>query len=203
MSKPIIAIDVDDVLSASAAAFVDFSNERWGTRLTIEDVDEDWAKMWQIDIPAMEARAAEFHQSGVVSSYHKYDEALPVLERLKNNYDLVVATSRNRRIDIETRDWLNENYPNIFKEIHFSGIFDGDTTDNSVCKLTKTDLLLKIGASYIIDDQPKHCFGAADVNLRAILFGDYPWNRDVDLPPGVLRCANGRERGVYFDSLIS
>lgn len=37
MSKKVIAVDLDDVLSASAPAYVKFSNERWETNLTVED----------------------------------------------------------------------------------------------------------------------------------------------------------------------
>ncbi|HJQ08525.1 MAG TPA: hypothetical protein VJ836_03545 [Candidatus Saccharimonadales bacterium] len=40
--RRIIAVDIDDVLSASAEGFVVFSNKQWGTRLTLDDYTEDW-----------------------------------------------------------------------------------------------------------------------------------------------------------------
>lgn len=36
-----IAVDLDDVLSASVPGFVAYSNKRWGTTLTLDDYDED------------------------------------------------------------------------------------------------------------------------------------------------------------------
>lgn len=201
MKKPIIAVDVDEVLSVGAQAFVDFSNTRWGTRLTINDIDEDWCKMWQVDKAEALRRSKEYHESGVISTFTAYDAALPVLEHLKNDYSLVITTSRNRLVSSETRAWLNERYPGIFDEVYFSGIFDCHSGYEDAATCTKASLHKKIGASYVIDDQPKHCIGAVGVDARAILFGNYAWNREVDLPAGVTRCDNWEEVREYFDEL--
>jgi len=39
-NKPIIAVDIDDVLANLAQEIVDFSNKNWGTNLTIDDYNE-------------------------------------------------------------------------------------------------------------------------------------------------------------------
>ena len=44
-----IAIDIDDVLAENAIGFVAFSNERWGTRLSVDDYSEHWSEMWRVD----------------------------------------------------------------------------------------------------------------------------------------------------------
>lgn len=201
MKKPIIAIDCDDVLSASAEAFVAFSNTRWGTKLAIDDFQEDWSKMWQLDHQKATERALEFHTSGVISDYRKYDEALPVLEYLKQAYSLVVLTSRNSNINAETRAWIDREYAGIFDEIYFSGIFDKKLHSDSVYSLTKASMLQEIGASYIIDDQVKHCVGALEVGIKPVLFGDYAWNQDDSLDGNIKRCANWSEVRDYFDRL--
>lgn len=203
MEKPIIAIDCDDVLAASAEAFLAFSNERWGTRLTIEDIDEDWSKMWQIDESETEERAKEYHASGIISQYKYYDDALPVLEWLAQKYRLVVATSRNSSINAETIAWIEEHYKGIFTDIYFSGIYDDYSKLDTAHTFTKTDLLQKIGASYLIDDQQKHCNSAAKAGIRAVLFGDYPWTNVHALPSGVTRCLNWQEVREYFDGIAA
>lgn len=204
MNKPIIAIDIDDVLAASASAFIAFSNKRWGTHLTLDDFGEDWSKMWSITYDQTIARAREFHDSGLISSYNHYDEALPVLEMLHNRYRLVVLTSRNLRLDQETREWIGSRYPGLFEEIYFSGIYDNVDNDSKhrAYHKTKTDSLNAIGAAYLIDDQPKHVIGAAEAGIQAILFGNYSWNTGVTLPSCVERCISWHEVGVYFDALI-
>jgi 5'(3')-deoxyribonucleotidase len=40
MAKPVIAVDIDDVLSHSARAVAEYSNERWGYSLTEDDFKE-------------------------------------------------------------------------------------------------------------------------------------------------------------------
>jgi FMN phosphatase YigB (HAD superfamily) len=201
MNKPIIAIDCDDVLSASAEAFIAFSNNRWGTNLTVDDFQEDWGKMWKLDHEKSELRVDEFHSSGAISDFRRYDEALPVLQHLKQDYNLVVLTSRNRPVDAETRAWLDREYSGIFDHVYFSGIYDSGLKDGRAYKVTKAGMLKKIGASYIIDDQIKHCIGALEAGVKPILYGDYPWNQDDSLDAGITRCIKWNEVRVYFDSL--
>ena len=49
MTKKVIAVDIDDVLAESARNLVEYSNKSWGTNITVDDYDEDWAKLWQVD----------------------------------------------------------------------------------------------------------------------------------------------------------
>lgn len=201
MKKPIIAIDCDDVLASAAEAFIAFSNQRWGTRLTIEDIDEDWSAMWQIDEAETIARSKEFHASGLISDYREYDGSLPALEWLASYFDLVVATSRNSSINAETVAWIGEHYEGIFKEIYFSGIYDDENSFEDAHLVTKAEMLGNIGASYLIDDQPKHCNAAAEAGMNAILFGDYPWNRRAEIHIGVTRCKTWDEVRGYFEAI--
>lgn len=203
MQKPIIAIDCDDVLASSAEAFLQFSNDRWGTRLTIEDIDEDWSKMWQIDEAETEVRAKEYHASGIISDYRHYDEALPVLEWLAQRYTLVVATSRNASINSETIAWIEKHYHGIFESIYFSGIYDDFSRLDTAHLLTKSDLLQQIGASYLIDDQPKHCISAVEHGMQSILFGDYPWSNAHNLPAGATRCLDWNDVREFFEDVTA
>jgi uncharacterized HAD superfamily protein len=197
MSKKTIAVDIDDVLAASAQAWVDFSNDKWGTNLTVEDYDEDWAKMWQIDHESMKKRALVIYKSGTVKKVKRYKDAMPVLKWLAKRYKLVITTSRVRHTQVDTIEWLDEHYPSIFEEVHFAGFYDDLKEDAP--KHTKADLLREIGADYLIDDHPKHCFAAAEVGIKSILFNEYVWSRNLGkLPKGVTRAYNWQEVLEYF-----
>lgn len=39
-------MDIDDVRAGQVEGLVAFSNQRWGTALTVDDYDEDWGVMW-------------------------------------------------------------------------------------------------------------------------------------------------------------
>lgn len=200
MQKPIIAVDLDDVLTNNAQAFADFSNATWGTNLTADDFDEDWNIVWGTEIEETQRRAELFHSDDVFDGFMHKEDALNVLTKLHKNYTLVIATSRREVVRGITESWLERHYAGLFSGVYFTGFFDGKHGVDAL-KKTKKDLVIEIGADYLIDDQPKHCFGAAEAGLRAVLFGDYRWNQVARLPKGITRCSNWPEVGQYFDAI--
>lgn len=198
MKRPIIAFDIDDVLAKTAEGFTAFSNEQWGTKLVPADFSEDWITMWQVEPEEMLRRSKLFHGSDVVLCYEPNREVIAVLDKLSATYDLRIATSRQSGHKAHTASWVATHFPNYFTDIHYSGIFD----DNSLAahKRTKADLLEEIGAEYLIDDQLKHCTAAAERGMKAILFGNYPWNQADVLPENVHRCATWKEVEEYFNA---
>lgn len=198
MAKQTIAVDIDDVLAANAAGFVAYSNERWGTNLRVEDYQEHWGELWQVDMAETDRRAVEYHASGAIGRYSHYPEARSVLEELSERYRLIVLTSRQAVVQQETEDWINHNFPGVFDGIYFAGIFDAPLSEATFHR-TKADLLLHHGADYLIDDQLKHCLGAAQHGVQALLFGNYRWNQADALPERVTRCISWFAVRAYFD----
>lgn len=199
MTKQRIAIDVDEVLAAGAQSFVDFSNQTWGTHLTIDDYNERWSEMWGVDIAEEERRAQAICQSGRVRRAAKIDGASEAIARLGQEYVLCVLSSRASNIKQDTLDWINEYFSGVFKEIHFTGFYDG--LSGKAHLQTKADFCVAIGADYLIDDQPKHCFAAAEAGVTSILFGNYAWNRKVDVSKNMVRAFTWQEVSEFFDGL--
>lgn len=201
-----IAIDVDDVLAISVPAFVDFSNKHFGTNLTVDDYSENWLEVWQTDFKGMSERSKKMVDSGFWTKLESYTDALPVLTELSTKYNLIITTSRASKLNIITNAWLNEYFPDIFTSIYHAGFFDKTHTNNGstreyinvAVKSTKTSLCVENEADYLIDDHPKHCLGAAENGITALLFGDYPWNRGHKLPQGVFKVKNWSEIRKFF-----
>ena len=201
MKKPVIAIDVDDVLADNAKGFIEFSNKRWGTNLDVDDYSEHYDEMWQIDHMEAEQRINEFYNSGYISNYDHRSSAGSVLEKLKDNFDLLIITSRRVGSKSATVEWIHAKYPGIFDEqnVHFAGFFDSDDIADHLITHTKGEISKNLGADYIIDDQLKHCIAAAEHGLQALLFGNYPWNQVDDLPTNVQRVLDWSEVLEYFN----
>lgn len=198
MKKQVIAVDIDDVLAANAEGWVKFSNKLWGTNLKVEDYDEDWSKMWQVDREEEAKRVKVFNESLIIKDYRHNEDAVEVLAKLSEKYELVIATSRTQGLHTETLKWLDKYYKDIFSAVHLSGVFEVMSADAH--KATKADLVKRIGADYLIDDQAKHCLAVADAGIETILFGDYTWNSNIGpLPKGVTRCADWQAVEEYFD----
>lgn len=198
-----IAVDVDDVLAENAAGVVAFSNQRWGTNLTVDDYDEHWAKMWQVDNAEVERRTAEIVSTSLSAGYGHIGGALEVLEYLAQHHHLMIATSRCLQVKGDTIAWIDEHFPGIFAStaVYFSGIWDELTNDSH--RATKAELMTQINADVLIDDQLKHCQAVAAHGRNALLFGDYAWNQAATLPAGVVRCANWYEVEVAIERLAS
>lgn len=193
--KPTIAVDVDEVLAQHAQEFVDFSNRNYGTHLTIDDYSDHWLDMWKVDRDEGERRAKEFHNSTHISDMARLNDADKVLKELAKKYRLVIITARRLELEKVTLAWLDKHYPLLFAEVKFVNVWAhrGDV-------VSKAEVGRELGASYLIDDNPTQCKLAAEAGIKALLFGDYVWNRANDSVEGVTRVANWQEVKEYFDA---
>lgn len=197
LSKPVIAIDIDDVIAANALGFVEYSNKKYGTHLTTDDYQEHWGEMWKTEHEETERRATEYHQSGHIATYGMIEGASDALKQLKKRFKLIVITTRRNSINKLTKEWIDRYYPNIFDDIIFSGFFDSPTKES--INMTKGDLAKGVGADYLIDDQLKHVRSAAEIGIKGLLFGEYLWNKTDLLPENVVRVKSWNEILKYFE----
>lgn len=196
-SRPVIAVDIDDVLALSVDKFIEWSNDRFQTEIKFDEYIEDWSLLWDISQAETTVRVNQMYKEGIPAQYSHVGEAVEVLNKLKSDYELIVATARRSAEHMITRNWIKKHYPAVFKDVHFAGIWD-EITEHSP-KKTKARLCKELGVDYLIDDQVKHCVGANGVGVKALLYGDYPWNRDADLPKGVERVFSWKEIEDYFE----
>lgn len=199
MKKPTIAVDIDDVLAAYAEDWIAFSNQAWGTNLTVDDYHEHWAEVWGVDHENWKKRVAYYFDHADVSDLGHNEDAKTVLDGLSDRYEIVIVTSRRSEFKEDSLDWLNRHYGGIFQEIHFAGLWEELNNDTHL--YTKADLVKQIGADYLIDDQLKHCIASAEVGIPALLFGNYAWNQtDQKLPDGVTRVQDWHAVQEFFDA---
>lgn len=199
MAKPVIAVDIDEVLCDGVEDFIQYSNEQFGTKLVVDDYDEHWSRMWQIDEAESKRRSHQWHTSGEIGKHDNKPGATDILRHLSKRYDLVVTTARLETLRATTIDWLDRHFDGIFSDVHFAGFYDNYNLEDKAFAMTKAALYRQINAEYAIDDQVKHCLAADDQGMSAILFGNYPWNQADTLPIGVTRCNDWQAVGAYFD----
>ncbi len=199
--RQIIAVDIDDVIAAGSEGFAEFSNQRWGTHLTASDYDEDFTSVWGLPLQESLQRVDEYLASGVHGRLRHFDDASPILQKLAERFELIVVTSRRSILKPETDAWIERHFPAIFSRVVYAGIFDQlDHDGRERLQHTKAEILRELKATYLIDDQPKHCLAAAEAGVTSLLFGEYRWNREVLLPSsGVTRVKNWQQVGEFFD----
>lgn len=191
--KPVITIDIDDVLFPTMPLLTRELKRPDGTPVSADEVyTYEFHEVWG------HGRAEMVEHVYRLLDQPNMDEkplagAVEVLARLRRVYCIVLLTSRNaeRHANV-TRRWLEHHFQDGFDEVLFSGNHHdgkGFTDKSAYCR--------KVGSVLHIDDLPLHISDCKAAGIHCLLFGDYAWNRE-DVA-GVSRCANWAEVRRYIE----
>jgi uncharacterized HAD superfamily protein len=210
MEKPVIAVDIDDVLWPHFEALSQWYNHRYGTQLALSDNHPlspvHWAtpelqaatlRRWGASsVEEAVGRVRKFFATPEFTNAQAFALSYEVLNQLSSNYELVAITAREYELATLTRDWLNDNYPRVFTDVYFTARFnlEGKSKD-------KVEMFQELAVNYCVDDDPVVAMRAAKAGIATILFGEYPWNQDDSLDAGITRCVNWNEVKEYFDKV--
>lgn len=167
--KPVLAIDVDEVLGQFVRQLCLFHNHNYGTSLTPEDFESYFFhEVWGGSRSSADAKMDEFFDSPFfLDGIPVVEGAERVLRKHAANFDLHVVTSRQDVLRAHTRRWVDANYPGLFAELHFGNHFSKDGVQKS-----KPELCSAIGAVLIIDDNMRYATQCAAAGIPAYLFGE-------------------------------
>lgn len=202
MSKPVIAIDIDDVIADSTESVRLSVNKKLGTELRHEHYripadywdyyETVWATHGLSDKISYEDHSEEMttNQSDVTL----LPGAQFAISELAKRFDLVLITARDPRWQDATKAWLKVNFKDsVFKALHFAG-------SNKIKGVkTKGEQAVEVGASWLIDDNPDNCQTALDAGVEVILFGDYGWHYKA--PVNMTRCKDWPAVLEYFERI--
>jgi 5'(3')-deoxyribonucleotidase len=194
-NKPKIAVDIDEVLFPMVSDLIEYVDKQHSVKLTPEQfIKYNLEDIWHGGpLEGAVVFDAYKDQSGIeVAPVEGAVEALGVLSV---KYDVIVMTSRDIEVEEKTKNWLNYQFPEIFKEVHLLG-----NSRDSITWRTKDEVSQELGVSYLIDDHLYHVLRTSKLGIKSLLFGDYPWNQTDELPEGVRRVKNWQEVLEYFDA---
>lgn len=171
-----IAIDFDDVLFPSLPAFLDDHNAQHGTRFTVADL-----KGYRLsDVIGGTNEDAIRRFSGFVNCESVLDipplpHAREALAILYFRYNCMVVTGREECSQSITSRYLRRWFPEIFCGAFHVGYGPGLAE-------RKLEICRYVGAIALIDDLPETTHVCARAGMTTVLFGEYPWNTNADLP---------------------
>ncbi|KAK9846065.1 hypothetical protein WJX84_005117 [Apatococcus fuscideae] len=172
-----VAVDVDEVLARFLPSLNRFVRERYGIVYAISDYSVyEFHKIWRCDQDTARNIVHEFFNSRhfthgirpIPGAYHS-------LQRLRHSCDLVVVTSRQNAIQDATRAWLDQHFPQTFRDVFFGNHFAKEGASRS-----KSEICREVGASVLVDDNPGYAVDCAAAGLQVLLYDwrlSYPWNR--------------------------
>jgi len=196
MSKPVVAIDLDDVLTPHFEGLIQWYNAKYATNLTLEHNHPTDPTPWGTEsVKEAVKRVHGYFDTENFKNEQPFEEVTRVLDQLSKNFDLVVITGRDHMIEDITSKWLKKHFPDIFNDVHFTAQYSLQGKSRS-----KKDVALSTNASYLIDDNLEAVIDANSVGIKGILFGNYPWNKSNKLPIGVVRCRDWLEVQGYLNN---
>ena len=184
----VIAVDCDDVLIPTAEPTIRNYNDRFGTDLELRHFynHDDLAPWDAITYDEAIGRVFEFLRSKEYCLIAPHKGTVKVIRALAKDHELHVITGRPSFLAESTKESLNMYFPGCFKSIEHTNFITLSTDTN--IKRTKSEVCRSLGADILVDDHIAHAVDAFQAGIGAIVFGDYPWNKQTDLPESMIRC---------------
>jgi 5'' nucleotidase, deoxy (Pyrimidine), cytosolic type C protein (NT5C). len=178
--KPIIALDIDDVVANTIDAVHLWANNIAGAKLTKEDYRTNEGDYWNYYEQVWERHGLsdKLSFSSVLETMTTDQSNIAVVEgaresiqELKSRYDFVFITSRPPYHKDATRLWIDEHIdPSISVYMAYNPVADREAR-------SKGEICADLGVSILIDDNVDNCQSAIDYGVDALLFGTYGWNQ--------------------------
>lgn len=187
-AKPVLAVDIDDVMAPFGPKYLEYFNKKHGTSHVMQDFPHYYfvGDLNGVDnADDAEPFITEYILWASANNTPLDNAAVDGLRKLEEHYDIYVITSRHPDVYEATKNWLQTQLPDVFKEVHFIRARAEKTSKTQICQ--------EIGAKVLIEDHPDHLLDCAKHGVQGLLFGSYAWNRDVELPDSVQRVKNWDE----------
>ncbi|CAM9154489.1 unnamed protein product, partial [Ectocarpus fasciculatus] len=173
--KPILAVDIDEVLCDFMGALVKFHNAVYETSLSSTDFHSySFHEVWGgTSAQCQDKMSLFFSSSHFLVGLQPVAGAQAMTKVLKEYYDLHLVTSRQHKLEEITRVWIRKHFPDTFIDIHFGNHY----CEPGQKSIPKSELCKAINAVLLIDDSLTYAVDCSSHDIPVILFGNYAWNR--------------------------
>ena len=187
--KPILALDMDDLLFPFITEFSRTINETHGTSFQLEDyVMFDYWEVWGCTREEAFDRVARVQLQflNVVENHAPIDGSQAGVAELAEHFRLFVVTSRPDEYREHTHIWLKHHFPDVIEDVVLCNSYALDGREVH----PKVDVVESLDAVGLVDDSLAHIRDVANTGRRALLFGDYAWNKTRDSMPASVQYAS-------------
>ncbi|KAH7915133.1 hypothetical protein BJ138DRAFT_1109953 [Hygrophoropsis aurantiaca] len=195
-SGPVIAVDLDDVLSQTNVVVSRWHNDTYQTEMDTSNFYYYyyWKNPFWGSPMTTHAKVREFYVSGNIHTAEPVPGAREGIQALRDmGYRLVIVTARGKDVQAHSWEWVQKWFTDCFDSMICTGQFANsgkkDTVPGArevVTRLSKAEVCIDIGAKILVDDSLENALACAnyvpqsdDINStppRVLLFGSYEWN---------------------------
>ncbi|KAF4572587.1 hypothetical protein EYR36_007095 [Pleurotus pulmonarius] len=188
-SGPVIAVDLDDVLSQTNLVLAEFHNENYGTNMDVSHFYYYyyWKNpFWGTPAETYE-KVKKFYATDRIYQAPPVPGAREGVQSLKDmGFRLVIVTARTQDVAEPSWKWVDKHFPGIFDTLICTNQFkDADKVGHEiVTKLSKGQVCNDLGACLLIDDSSENAIQCSthEPPTHVLLFGDYQWNSRISGP---------------------
>jgi len=184
-----VAVDVDEVLARFLCSLNNFIEETHDEKYELSDFHiYEFRHIWKCDQDESNERVHAFFRSPhFAHGILPIDGARETLSQLQDCFEFDVVTSRQHAIKGETLAWLEEHFSGLLSAVHFGNHYALEGPSRK-----KSEICLEIGASVLIDDNPRYAIEVAEAGIDVLLFdwdSCYPWTKpdDIDMEHPLVR----------------
>ena len=160
MSKPILAVDIDEVLFPFTPTFLAFHNDTYQTQLTIRHKQSDFLELVTGDSEdAMLAKIDAYIKTPHYAASGPIPDAVHVIQRLSQTWRMVIVTARTPNYRGTTELFVARHFPAI------EGILYSCDPRDPKKYTPKRDLCIQINARALIDDSLRNLQPLAGTNV--------------------------------------
>jgi len=182
-SRPVLALDLDDVIKDTATTLCWWHNHRYGTAHTPAQMTDFYLDaLWQCSRKESEDKLWEFFHSEHHHTAAFVEGAEEGLHTLAAHYELHVVTARPSDVHRQTISWIDQNCPGLFAAVHLTG----SPHKAAGTGRQKSVVCREIGACAFVDDAIHNVEDVHATGIRTLLFHSHA-NRLATPPVGVLR----------------
>ncbi|XP_059287081.1 uncharacterized protein LOC132040458 [Lycium ferocissimum] len=179
--KIVVAVDVDEVLGNFVSALNEFVADRYSSYHSVSEYHVyEFFKIWKCSRDEADIRVHEFFKTSYFKTgIHPIPGARQTLQKVSRFCNLSIVTSRQNAIKDHTIEWIERHYPGLFQDIHFGNHFALNGKS-----IAKSDMCRSLGATVLIDDNPRYAIECAEVGIKVLLFdyeNSYPWSKSESL----------------------
>ncbi|KAJ7456574.1 hypothetical protein FB451DRAFT_1407269 [Mycena latifolia] len=184
---PVIAVDLDDVLSQTNSMIAQWHNEKFGTQMTLAHFYYYyyWKNPFWGTLQETFEKVKEFYSTDAIFQAIPVPDAREGVQALRDmGYSLVIVTARTPDVADASWEWVEKYFPGpsacakMYQDAH--KLHHNEVLTN----LTKSQVCADLKAQVLIDDSAENAIqcSTASSPTRVLLYGNYEWNKRISGP---------------------
>ncbi|KAJ7693618.1 hypothetical protein B0H17DRAFT_1009900 [Mycena rosella] len=190
LRHPVIAVDLDDVLSQTNRMIAQWHNDKFGSQMTLEHFYYYyyWKNPYWGTVKETFDKVKDFYSTDAIFQALPVPGAREGVQALRDmGYTLVIVTARMPDVADASWEWVEKYFPGAFAHLVFTGQFkDAHKLHHNevLTNLTKSQVCADLKAQVLIDDSAENAIqcSTAVPPTRVLLYGNYQWNKRISGP---------------------